>query len=107
MLIVRPARCEDFEAFFELARLSGPGFTSLPENEEMLRGRIDKSVAAFGADVGRAGEEAYLLMLEDTRTGEVRGCAAVKAGIGVSKPFIICACLRSRRRRNKPTCASI
>ncbi len=87
MLIVRPARDSDFDAFSELARLSGPGFTSLPDNEELLRDRIAKSEASFVADVAEHGEESYLLMLEDTASGRIMGCAAVKAGVGLSKPF--------------------
>lgn len=87
MIIVRPVREEDEAAFFELARASGPGFTSLPDDEDLLRERITKSLKSFAADIEEPGDEAYLLMLEETDTGAVVGCAAVKAAVGLSKPF--------------------
>lgn len=87
MIIVRPVRADDEAAFFELARLSGPGFTSLPDDPELLRARIEKSLASFAADPTGPDGEAYLLMLEDTETGRIIGCSAVKAAVGLTKPF--------------------
>ncbi len=85
MLTVRPSRLEDFDALMELARLSGPGFTSLPDDEPLIWGRLEKSQTAFHAPDADAAGGAYLLMLE--QDGAVVGCAAVKAGTGVEKPF--------------------
>ena len=47
MLFVRPAGPADFDALMELAVLSGPGFTSLPEHEPTLRERLATSEASF------------------------------------------------------------
>lgn len=74
-LAIRPARASDLADYLALARLTGPGFTSLPEDEALLAARIAASEAAFAG-----GDGVYLLMLEDTRAGRVVGCAAVKPG---------------------------
>lgn len=85
MLVVRPARLDDFEALWRLAEESGPGFTSLPVDEPILREKLTDSVESFagrrrGWEKGR-----YLLMLE--QDGVVVGCGAVKAAVGLTKPF--------------------
>lgn len=84
---MRPARTTDLPALMELAELSGPGFTSLPVNEALLAQRLSKSEMAFA----RAGSDPltgkFLLMMENTETGTVCGCSAVKAGVGTGQPF--------------------
>lgn len=86
-LVVRPARRDELGTLRDLARLSGPGFTSLPEDDALLDARLAKSVDAFAASPDAPGEEAYLLMLEDAASGAVLGCAGVKAAVGLKKPF--------------------
>jgi arginine N-succinyltransferase len=87
MLIVRPARIEDLDAFCALAEAAGPGFTSLQVPREDLEKRLKRSVESFaGASVAEPGQ-VYVLMLEDTKTGEVVGCSAVKAKIGIEDPY--------------------
>lgn len=79
MLVVRPAMPADFDSLMELAVLSGRGFTSLPEDEQTLRARLDLSQASFHSEVA-APEAWYTLMLEDLAEGDVVGVAGVKAG---------------------------
>ena len=43
MLVVRPAGPADLDPLLELAHLSGPGFTSLPEDPDALGERLDLS----------------------------------------------------------------
>ena len=86
-LVMRPARLDDFEALLDLAEKSGPGFTSLPVDEPLLRSRLEESVKSFAGDIPQIEYGKYLLMLEDFETGEVGGCSAVKPGTGVSAPF--------------------
>jgi arginine N-succinyltransferase len=86
MLVVRPAHTGDLGTLMDLARLSGPGFTSLPVDAEQLHKRLAAAETAFRA--GEVPETAkYLLMLEDTATGEIIGTAGVKARVGQDKPF--------------------
>ena len=87
MYVVRPIEARDLEAFLELARLSGPGFTSLPEDPDLLEKRLRLSLDSFALETHAPAEEGYLLVLEDLQTGKTVGTSAVKNGIGVSKPF--------------------
>ena len=86
-LVMRPARLDDLEALLDLAEKSGPGFTSLPVDEPLLRSRLEKSVKSFAGDIPQIEYGKYLMMLEDVETGEVGGCSAVKAGTGIDAPF--------------------
>jgi arginine N-succinyltransferase len=54
---------------------------------EALEARLAKSEAAFASSGTEQTEDTYQLMLEDTETGRVVGCSAVKAMVGVSKPY--------------------
>lgn len=85
MLYVRAAGPGDLPAMMELARLSGPGFTSLPEDEATLAARLALSEASFAG--AAACEEAwYTLMLVDAATGSVEGVAGVRAAVGGKRP---------------------
>ena len=86
MMFVRPAGPEDFDALMELAVLSGPGFTSLPEHEPTLRERLDISRASFRGELAPL-ERWYTVMLEDSDTSEVIGVAGIKAAVGLKRPF--------------------
>ena len=85
--VMRPAALSDFDALRNMAVESGPGFTSLPVDEDILRKRLLKSVDSFAGRLEHPAYGKYLMMLENSETGEVGGCSAVKAGIGVSSPF--------------------
>jgi len=87
MLVVRPARTDDIDAFVDLAEAAGPGFTSLQVPREDLAARLAKSVAAFNGEAKAEPGRIYVLMLEDTGTGEVKGVSAVKAKIGIEDPY--------------------
>ena len=52
----------------DLARQSGPGFTSLPVDESILRERLEKSERAFNGLQKRIEYGKYLLMMEDVGT---------------------------------------
>ena len=87
MLLVRAARRADHDAFVELARAAGPGFTSLSVDDAALEAKLGASEAAFDGRVADRHDAVYQLMIEETETGEVLGTAAVKAGIGIKKPY--------------------
>lgn len=85
--VMRPARLDDYDALMQMAEESGPGFTSLPVDEGIISGRLKKSVASFSGKVDPIEYGKYLMMLENTETGEIGGCSAVKAGTGIDAPF--------------------
>lgn len=73
--VIRRADANDLAGFMELARLAGPGFTSLPTDEEKLLAVLEGGAAAAAGAPGP-----IMLALEDVETGAVAGCAAVKRG---------------------------
>ena len=75
----------DGDALMELARLSGPGFTSLPEDRATLDDRLALSAKSFAGKVTPL-EAWYTLMLEDLATGRVEGVAGVSAAVGLKRP---------------------
>lgn len=85
--VMRPAELSDFDALRSMAVESGPGFTSLPVDEDILRKRLLKSVDSFAGRLSQPEFGKYLMMLEDTETGEIGGCSAVKCGSGITAPF--------------------
>lgn len=86
MLVVRPAGPADLDHLLELAILSGPGFTSLPEDPDQLSERLDLSRDSFGGVI-EPQERWYTLMLEESDTGDVDGVGSVKAAVGLKRPF--------------------
>jgi arginine N-succinyltransferase len=87
MLIVRAAKRSDIDDLVRLSKEAGTGFTSLAVPAEALAARLEKSEAAFASAGECQTEDTYQLMLEDTETGRILGCSAVKAMVGVSKPY--------------------
>jgi arginine N-succinyltransferase len=100
MLIVRPSHLDDLKTTRDLARLAGPGFTSLTVGDAALAERLENSAASFGANVTTPGPEVYVLMLEDTETGQTVGIGAIKAQVGIKVPFF------SYRRTTLAQCSS-
>lgn len=86
MLVVRPAVPADLDHLLELAILSGPGFTSLPEDPDQLAARLDLSRDSFTGQLP-PGDRWYTLMLEESETGDVDGIGSVKAAVGLNRPF--------------------
>lgn len=86
MLVVRPAGPSDLDSLLELAILSGPGFTSLPEDPDVLSERLDISRDSFTGKL-EPRDRWYTLMLEDSSTGDVDGVGSVKAAVGLKRPF--------------------
>lgn len=87
MLVVRPISVQDFEALKLCAQESGHGFTSLPVNDELLQRRIDNSVRSFNKRVTQPCSEGYLMVAEDSETGEIAGATGIEAAIGLDIPF--------------------
>jgi arginine N-succinyltransferase len=86
MLVVRPAGPADLDHLLELAILSGPGFTSLPEDPDQLTERLELSRDSFSGALAPQ-DRWYTLMLEESDTGDVDGVGSVKAAVGLHRPF--------------------
>ena len=87
-MIIRPITPRDLDALMQIARESGPGFTSLMPDRDALRRKIDHSVESFARNVTKPGDEHYLFVLEDTATGDIMGTTGIEAAAGVSRPLV-------------------
>lgn len=87
MLVVRPIRESDFPALLAMADESGIGFTSLPIDEPLLHEKISHSLASFAKGLSEYGDNYYLMVAEDSETGEVVGTTAIEAAVGLNNPF--------------------
>lgn len=87
MNVIRPIRSADLDALVALARSAGVGFTSLPPVPEFLGEKIELSEKSFAAAIKQPAHERYMLVLEDTVSGEIGGCCAVEAACGLDEPF--------------------
>ena len=85
--VVRPATDRDLKPLYEMAKLTGGGFTNLPPDRPALSAKLDRSRAAFGRESDDRRDELYVLVLENTATGEVRGTCQLFTEVGRSYPF--------------------
>jgi arginine N-succinyltransferase len=84
---VRPARNLDFQAIYEMAKLTGGGFTNLPADKGALVAKLARSEDAFARTEGSAEGDLFLFILENTETGQVRGTCQVFSKVGMVEPF--------------------
>jgi arginine N-succinyltransferase len=84
---LRPARPADLEALYEMAKLTGGGFTNLPPDRAALKGKLERAAAAFARDDETLADEQFVLVLENARTGAVRGTCQLMSQVGQRWPF--------------------
>lgn len=84
---IRAARQSDLRAFYNLAKLTGGGFTNLPAEKATLKAKLDKSTAGFAREAVSAGDDLYVFMLEDCETRQIRGTCQVLGAVGTERPF--------------------
>ncbi|TCI04534.1 arginine N-succinyltransferase [Corallincola luteus] len=87
MLVIRPIRESDYASLYQIACESGIGFTSLPVNEELLRSKITRAVRSFSRRAHKPGAESYLMVMEDTESGDVVGTCGIEACVGLTDAF--------------------
>jgi arginine N-succinyltransferase len=84
---VRPANPDDFDAIYEMAKLTGGGFTNLPADKGTLVGKLARSEVAFDKAEEAQGNECYIFVLEDPAAGIIRGTCQVFGQVGVTQAF--------------------
>jgi arginine N-succinyltransferase len=84
---VRPATPEDFDAIYEMAKLTGGGFTNLPADKGTLVEKLARSEEAFGKQEEQQGNDCYIFVLEDPFEGVIRGTCQVFGKVGVTQAF--------------------
>lgn len=87
MYYIRPIKPDDLSTLLEIAVESGPGFTSLPDNEALLRDKIERSCRALNQKISQAGPESYLFVLVDSSSDQVVGTTGIEAAVGLKEPW--------------------
>jgi arginine N-succinyltransferase len=85
--VIRAARAEDLQPLYEMAKLTGGGFTNLPPDRSALKAKLDRSATAFGRTEDTHADDLFVLVLENTDTGEVRGTCQIFSHVGQQHPF--------------------
>ena len=84
---VRPANNGDFEAIYEMAKLTGGGFTNLPPDRGALVDKLIRSEKAFETEADEPTDELFLMVLENVDTGQIRGTCQIFGMVGQNAPF--------------------
>ena len=84
---VRPARNEDFQAIYEMAKLTGGGFTNLPADKGTLVAKLARSDDAFARQEDAPEGDLFVFVLENVDTGQIRGTCQVFSRVGLQQPF--------------------
>ena len=84
---IRAAVDDDLQHLYEMAKLTGGGFTNLPPDRRALTAKLERSHAAFARTDGPVQDELFVLILENIETKEVRGTCQIFTQVGQSYPF--------------------
>lgn len=87
MLIVRPSTFSDLASIEKLANHNSAKISTLPQQRDKLSEKIDASIRSFAGDESMGGKEQFLLVMENTETGEVLGTAGIDRCAGNGQPF--------------------
>jgi arginine N-succinyltransferase len=86
MMVIRPVTEADYDGLRALGRETGPGFTSLQDNDQQVRHKLERGVHAFSQPKPPK-ESLFLFVLEDTDTDEIVGVCGVEGAVGLSEPW--------------------
>ena len=86
MMIIRHAEHRDLEDIYTLAKKSGVGLTSLPENKDALAEKLKRTQNTLIGNLQKS-EQGYLFVLEDTQTKQVVGVSGIEVAVGLTEPF--------------------
>ncbi|UYH53878.1 arginine N-succinyltransferase [Qipengyuania sp. SS22] len=84
---LRAAHITDLEHLYEMAKLTGGGFTNLPADRQALTRKLERAEEAFGRTNDDLGDDQFTLVLENTDTGQVRGTCQLFSQVGQQWPF--------------------
>lgn len=84
---IRAARIDDLQHLYEMAKLTGGGFTNLPADKRSLTAKLERSQRAFDRTTEEQGNDLFVMVLENVDTGAVRGTSQLFTKVGQSWPF--------------------
>ncbi|MET0370202.1 MAG: arginine N-succinyltransferase [Sphingobium sp.] len=85
--LMRTARPDDLQTLYEMAKLTGGGFTNLPADRKALAAKLDRTEAALARQEDGVLDELIVMVLENRATGQVRGTCQIFSTVGQSWPF--------------------
>lgn len=80
MILLREIRPQDIDALERFAQI--PGFINLPNDRDLLKEKIDRSVASFNDTIEEKTDAKYIFVAEDGETGKVIGTSLIAAQHG-------------------------
>lgn len=87
MLKIRPVTLADHQEILELAHIAGIGMSSLPQDSDVLKKKIERAVASFKGGDDCPVERHFLFVLEDTEKKKLAGTTGIVAHVGLTRPF--------------------
>jgi len=84
---LRAARKSDLRSFYDLAKLTGGGFTNLPAEKATLQAKLDRSSAGFSRAGDTPGDDLYVFVLEKVAEKKIIGTCQVFGAVGSDSPF--------------------
>ncbi|WP_416832194.1 MAG: arginine N-succinyltransferase [Erythrobacter sp.] len=84
---LRAARLSDLEHLYEMAKLTGGGFTNLPPDCKALGAKLERAAEAFGNTEDALVDEQFVLVLENLQTRKVAGTCQLMTMVGQQWPF--------------------
>ncbi|WP_177203996.1 arginine N-succinyltransferase [Sphingobium sp. AP50] len=85
--IMRIARADDLQTLYEMAKLTGGGFTNLPPDRTALAAKLERTEKALARQGDGIEDELIVMVLENVETGQVRGTCQIFSTVGQSWPF--------------------
>jgi len=79
---IRAATLKDLQPLYEMAKLTGGGFTNLPPDRKALTAKLTRSSEAFTRNDLDNPDELFVIVLENAATKEVRGTAQMFTRVG-------------------------
>jgi arginine N-succinyltransferase len=86
-MLIRLAQPDDLRSLMKLSALLPPGMTSMPFDLATWEKKLELVRQSTQSVVRTDQESVYLLVMEDTDTGEIVGTAGIVAGVGLTNPF--------------------
>ena len=65
---VRPATGDDYKAIYQMAKLTGGGFTNLPPDRATLVSKLERSDKSFSRKQNSQAADRYVFVLEDPKS---------------------------------------
>lgn len=85
--LIRPANLDDLQPIYEMAKRTGGGFTNLPPDKKALLAKLERSAAGFARMGDEVADDLYVFVLQNSKTGEVRGTCQIFGKVGQRWPF--------------------